>query len=261
MDCESDGLCDALNVAIAVLFARTRIPPRPTGPFFELAAFKELPYTLFLAGTFLIVWVVYFVYYSVCLQSFFGMPSNDICPVDPFLYAKTSQINSYATEIIHIPDSTSLDLLFIINGLGVLGRILPALIADHLLGPLNTYIPLSLMVGTLLYWWIDVRTFDSTIAFSVIYGTVAAGVQGMFPAALSSLTNDLRKMGVRVGMVLSIVAFACLAGPPLAGALMERDEESYLYAQIWGGMSLIVGALVVMAARIAGTGWEWRKKM
>jgi len=117
------------------------------------------------------------------------------------------------------------------------------------------------MSGILLYCWIAVKSFGGIIAFSVIYGTIAAGVQGMFPAALSSLTTDLIKMGVRVGMVLSIVAFACLAGPPLAGALIERGGGSYLYAQIWGGTSMIVGALVVTMARIAGTGWEWKKKM
>lgn len=99
------------------------------------------------------------------------------------------------------------------------------------------------------------------MTFSVIYGLIAAGVQGIFPAALSSLTADLSKMGVRIGMVLSVVAFACLTGPPLAGALIQQGHGSYLYAQIWGGTSLIVGALTVMAARIAGTGWLWLKKM
>ena len=116
------------------------------------------------------------------------------------------------------------------------------------------------MAGMLLYCWIAVKNPSGIILFSVTC-TIAAGVQGMFPAALSSLTTDLSKMGVRVGMVLSIVAFACLAGPPLVGALIERGGGSYIYAQIWGGTSMIVGALVVVMARVAGTGWEWRKKM
>jgi len=125
------------------------------------------------------------------------------------LSSKILQINSYATDVVHISDTTSLDLLFIINGLGVFGRVLPAIIADRFLGPLNTYIPLSIIAGILLYYWIAVKSFGGIISFSVIYGTIAAGVQGMFPAALSSLTTDLSKMGVRAGMVLSIVAFAC----------------------------------------------------
>ena len=59
------GFVIIANFAIALLFARTRIPPRTTGPFFELSAFKETPYTLFLIGTFLILWAVYFTYYYV----------------------------------------------------------------------------------------------------------------------------------------------------------------------------------------------------
>ena len=56
-----------VNYAIALMLVRTRIPPRTTGPFFELVAFKEAPYTLFLLGTFLILWGVYNVYYYVSL--------------------------------------------------------------------------------------------------------------------------------------------------------------------------------------------------
>jgi len=65
------GFVMLFNVAVVFLFARTRIPPRTTGPFFELAAFKELPYTLFLAGTFLILWAVYFVYFYVSFTILF----------------------------------------------------------------------------------------------------------------------------------------------------------------------------------------------
>ena len=162
---------------------------------------------------------------------------------------------------MHVSDTTSLSLLLIVNGLGIPGRILPAIIADRFIGPLNTYVPLAITAGMLLYCWIAVKIFGGIIAFSIIYGLVTAGVQGLFAAALASLTTDLKKMGVRIGMVLSVVAFACLTGPPVAGALIQRGDGSYLYAQIWGGTSLVVGALVIVAARIAGTGWELRKRM
>jgi hypothetical protein len=62
---------------------------------------------------------------------------------------------------------------------------------------------------------------------------------------------DLSKMGVRSGMVLSIVSFACLTGPPLAGALIQRNNGSYTYACAWGGTSLILGSSFVIAARWA----------
>ena len=56
-----------VNYVVALMLVRTRIPPRKTGPFFELVAFKEAQYTLFLLGTFLILWGVFNVYYYVSL--------------------------------------------------------------------------------------------------------------------------------------------------------------------------------------------------
>ena len=65
-----------VSYALALMLVRTRIPPRTTGPFFELVAFREAPYTLFLLGTFLILWGVYNVYYFVSLGLLKHSPSN-----------------------------------------------------------------------------------------------------------------------------------------------------------------------------------------
>ena len=157
--------------------------------------------------------------------------------------------------------SSSLNQLLVLNGIGIPGRILPAMVSDRMLGPLNTYIPLCLATGVLLYCWIAITSTTGLYIWAIVYGLFGAGVQGMFPSALASLTTDLSKMGVRVGMILSILAFACLTGSPLTGALIERGNGSYLYAQIFGGTSLIVGTMIIVAARIAGTGYDWRKKL
>lgn len=141
-------------------------------------------------------------------------------------------------------------MLFIINGMGIPGRIIPALVANRFFGILNTYVVLGVMAGILLYCWIAVKTYGGMIAFVVCYGLIGGGVQGTALSSLPTLTTDLSKMGVRSGMVLSIVAFACLTGPPLAGALIERDNGSYTYACVWGGTSLILGSLFVTGARL-----------
>lgn len=99
------------------------------------------------------------------------------------------------------------------------------------------------------------------IAFSVIYGLFAAGIQSLFPATLSSLTTDLKKMGVRMGMVFSVVSFACLTGPPLAGALVQKDNGGYLYAQMFAGTCLMCGCFTLVCARIARTGFSLKYRM
>lgn len=54
-----------VNSIFIVLVTRTRVAPRKAGPLFELAAFKELPYTLFTVGCFIELWGLYFAYFFV----------------------------------------------------------------------------------------------------------------------------------------------------------------------------------------------------
>lgn len=59
------GFVILANAAIILTLARTRIPPRITGPLIEWAAFKEISYALFSAGMFLAFLGVYVAYYYV----------------------------------------------------------------------------------------------------------------------------------------------------------------------------------------------------
>jgi len=71
----------------------------------------------------------------------------------------------------------------------------------------------------------------------------------LFPAGLSGLTTDLRKAGVRMGMVFTIVSFATLAGPPIAGAIITASGGKYYGAQAFAGATLLLGTVLMVAAR------------
>lgn len=75
-------------------------------------------------------------------------------------------------------------------------------------------------------------------------------VQGLFPATLTSLTPDLRKAGTRIGQVFTVVSFAVLSGPPIAGALVVRGGGSYVYTQIFAGLALAIGSGLLVASRL-----------
>ena len=98
-------------------------------------------------------------------------------------------------------------------------------------------------------------------AFAVVYGLATGVTQGIFVGSLASLTKDLSKTGTRFGMVCSLLAFATLTGPPIAGGLIQGDKGKYLSAQIWGGTVVVLGALTVGAARVYKTGWRWKVKI
>ncbi len=87
--------------------------------------------------------------------------------------------------------------------------------------------------------------------WAVVYGLVGAAIQSLFPATLSSLTTDLSMAGTRMGMVFTIVSFAVLTGPPIAGQLIQKKGGGYLYAQLFAACSMLVGCCLLCAARFA----------
>jgi predicted MFS family arabinose efflux permease len=158
-------------------------------------------------------------------------------------------IGSFARSIIGLPYVQSINLLITLNGVGILRRVVPNYLADRCFGPLNSIIPVVLLSSTLCFCWIAVDSRGSLYAWTVVYGLVGAAIQSLFPATLSSLTSDLRMQGTRMGMVFSIVSFAVLTGPPIAGQLIQRKGGEYTYAQIFAGVDLLIGCCFLLTAR------------
>jgi MFS family permease len=122
-------------------------------------------------------------------------------------------------------------------------------------------IPLSLVSGLILFCWAGVSNHTEVVVFDVFYGFIMAAAQGMFPPSLGSLTENLSKMGVRMGMVFSICGFAVLIGNPLAGALITLNGGRYLYAQMFAGGAMTLGVAFLTAARVLKSGWSVRARV
>jgi hypothetical protein len=106
---------------------------------------------------------------------------------------------------------------------------------------MNMLIPSVLGSSILCFCWIAVTSKASLYAWAVIYGLVASAIQSLFPATLGSLTTDLSMAGTRMGMAFTIVSFAVLTGPPIAGQLIQKKAGEYTYAQIFAGADMLIG--------------------
>lgn len=221
------GLISLVTLLPCLIFFKQRLPPRASGPLVDWAAFTELPYLLFAVGMFL---------------NFLG------------LYVAFFYVGSFSRNIIGVSETTSINLLLVMNGVGMVGRLVPNFMADRFTGPLNLLIPFSCATAIVAYCWSAVSSMEGLWIFAAFYGFAAAGIQSLFPATLSTLTTDLKKIGVRMGMVLSVVAVAALIGSPIAGALIQRDDGEYLYAQMFMGSAIILGTLTLTAARVVRVG-------
>lgn len=166
------GFVTLACLTICNILARPRLPPRRTGPILELAAFTETPYAPFAIGMFLVFWGVYFAFYY---------------------------LSSFGVAIINIPQKESINLFLVLNGVGILGRTIPAYVADHYTGPMNMLLLATIASVICAYAMIGVTSRGGLYAWAVVYGIVGNALQGMFPAVLSSLTTDLKKAELEWG--------------------------------------------------------------
>ncbi|KXJ90104.1 major facilitator superfamily domain-containing protein [Microdochium bolleyi] len=229
------GFIVLFNSVVMLVLVKPRAPRERSGGFFEWSAFREPPYALFCAGMFAVWLALYFAFYYV---------------------------SEYGKTYIAVDTSTSLTLLLVMNAIGAPSRVLFGVLADKLLGPLHALILAVSFTGVMFYTWIAVRDLPGLFAFCSLYGFFAAACQGLFPASCANMTADTTKMGARTGMAFAVVSVATLTGPPLGGALVQAREGKgegagaggYLYAQIFGGSVLVVGAgLLVLSS------W-WRRR-
>lgn len=220
----------AVGAAYCALL-RPRLPPRKSGPMLELGAFREVPYALFCIAIFLI-----------CLGQYFA-----------FYY-----ISSFAIDVLDLPYGTSINVLLVLNGIGVLGRLVPSYFADKYTGPYNILIPFCFVSSVVLYFWPLVKGAGGLYGWSITYGFFVAGFQGIFPAALTTLTKDMSKIGTRNGQGFAVVGLGTFIGPPIAGALVQSYGGGYLVAQMFAGSAVLLGTVILVIGRCTITGWNIR---
>lgn len=185
------GFVQLGSLLAVVALMRPLLPPTRGARLIDQSALRDHVYVLYAASMFLDFLGVCFAFYYLA---------------------------SFArSDVIGLSNDASLDLLLVLNGVGLLGRVLPSYVADRWTGPINVLLPMAAASGLLCVCWIGVRGAGPLYAWTCVYAVTANAVQSMSPAAISSLTTDLRLVGVRVGMVFSIVSFAVLAGPPAGG--------------------------------------------
>lgn len=141
---------------------KPRVPPRKTGALVDWKSFKEMPYVLFASGMFFVSSLLSHSVPPVFRFEIFSKSAVASCQgadqTQNFwgVYFAFYYIASFGRSIIGLPYTESINLLITLNGVGVLGRIIPNFLADRCFGPLNSLIPVCLMTSILSFCWIGV---------------------------------------------------------------------------------------------------------
>ncbi|KAI9172781.1 ABC multidrug transporter atrG [Paramyrothecium foliicola] len=213
----------ATYIPCLVLF-RPRSLPRKSRQLIELSALKELPFLFFTFSQFF---------------NFLG------------LYFAFFYMGTFARDRIGV--SQPINLVMLLNGIGIISRVVPNVIADRWTGLFNIIIPLSFSASLLVFCWAGIHSESGLYVFTALYGLVAAALQSLYPAAATTMSPEANRTGSRVGLIFSFVSFATLTGPAISGALIEQDDGNYLYAQMFAGSSIFLGACFAVAS-VTGAG-------
>lgn len=215
----------------AMVGYRPYLPKRSVGPLVDKEALKQKSFIFFTIGFFLHFWGLYMAFFYLGI---------------------------FAREEFHL--SSSLNLLIVLNGVGVVGRIVPNLIGQFYTGVMNITIAFSVISATLIYCWTAIESVSGLYVWVVFNGIFAGGMQALFPTLATQQAPEANKVGTWTGMVLTVVSFACLTSAPIQGALIQAMGGKYLGAQIFSATSIIVGGVFILLARQSKTGGKtWVK--
>lgn len=226
------GLIMLVTYLPCLFLFKPRLPPRKTSDWIDTTAFKDIPFIFFTLSMFFAFWGLYFAFFF---------------------------LGTFARDRIGI--AQPINLLIILNGVGVIGRVSPTVVADRWCGPLNLVIAIDIVASLLIYCWAAVHSAAGLYVFAVIYGLVAAAVQALYPAVATTMTPHPSKTGTRVGMILFFVSLANLTGPAISGAIIERAGGSYVGAQMFAATAVLLAAAMAVAARVAKAGTQLRVKV
>lgn len=226
------GFIALATLSVPCACIRLRVLPLPRKTIIDFSGFKELSFALF------------------CLASFVGFIGLYV----PFFY-----ISEFAASARgDLPTKLAFYMLPIVSAGSIVGRILPAYIADFA-GPLNVLGLCTVVAGLLGFCWIPIQsTAAGLIIWSLLYGAFSGAFVSLQPSTVVSITDDMGAVGGRLGMNTFCAALGILIGNPLAGIIV--GDGNWVGLQCFCGGSLLLGSVLVAATRWSRTGFVlWEK--
>ncbi|KAJ5667838.1 uncharacterized protein N7477_006408 [Penicillium maclennaniae] len=134
----------------------------------------------------------------------------------------------------------------IVNGASFFGRVVPGFMADRY-GKFNCVIVSTLLAGLIALCWTKVDSVAGLGVWSAAYGFASGGIISLQQACAAQVATP-STMGLALGTVSASVSLSAMANVPISGALAEK--YGYLSLSLFSGVSLILGGILLIAARL-----------
>ncbi|OCL02993.1 MFS general substrate transporter [Glonium stellatum] len=189
----------------------TRLPPSKPRDLVQITAFKSVAYT------------------CITLAAVLGPMGMYV----PFYEAQLFAVRKLGTG-----QTLTFYLTPIMNAGSTVGRLLLSGLAVRF-GTINLFSVTLIFSGVICWTWIAVDTIGGSVAFSFWYRFFSGAILVLGPIMIAAILKDMRELGTRIGTSFGIGAFGLLAGNPIVGALVNVRIESFIRAQIFGGVVLL----------------------
>jgi len=164
------------------------------------------------------------------------------------LFIPNFYIVDYATSQGLSP-SLSFTVLAVLNGGGIVGRIAPSYLSDAI-GRFNLMAPCVFIAGVVsLAFWPFAKTTATIMVYAILYGFFSGAFNALIVPCIAQI-SPIREIGVRIGMLYTIISFPSLASGPAGGAMLKLSHGSWMELGAFSGATIIVGSLFFIWSRM-----------
>lgn len=206
----------------ACFWMRARLPARDPPPWDALKApWRESGYTFLVLGTAVYMLNVFSPYFNA-----------------PVLVAQN-----------RLPPHIAEYSIAILQAGSFVGRASAGVLADAL-GVWTVFGTMSFASAAVLFaFWTGAPGVGCTVAGLVLYGIVSGAWFTLVAAACASI-SPVREIGMRLGMLWTVVGPPILAGPVVCGVLISADGGKFNSAGIFCGVSMLIAAFLMPGPRL-----------
>ncbi|KAI2622070.1 major facilitator superfamily domain-containing protein [Xylaria nigripes] len=217
-----------LLVISNVLMKKRLPPPKNISAHPDFRILKEKPFLLLTMGVFLLE---------------FG------------LFIPLSYIASYALAS-GFNETFAFQLLPILNGASVIGRVLPGWWADKI-GPFNSnMISVGITIFACFVVWLPFgKTAPGLVIFAILFGFSTGNNISITPVCVGRLCHT-QHYGRYYATCYTIVSVACLIGIPIAGNIVTATNGQYWSLIVFTGLTQVLALVLIYSAKVVSIGWN-----
>ncbi|KAJ8602592.1 hypothetical protein MRB53_042391 [Persea americana] len=226
----------------AVIFVRSRLPPRPGQSVLpDMRILRDPAFALVTAGTFFLEWGLFL---PISYLPAFGLSSG-------------AMSSAFAYQ-----------LMAIFNAASVFGRAMPGVAADRL-GRFNIMLATTgVCLASTLALWLSAAVlvaddaprythpvYGLTVTYAVLMGFASGSNISLTPVCVGMLCHT-SEYGRYYSTCYTIVSFGTLTGIPIGGALISACHGAYWGTALFTGMCYVVALVAFAIVRVMKVGWH-----